>query len=127
MSMRPFSLGMLYCFAIAAPGQTPVQTPPTPRPATVQQVTVTADRGLAGINDSASSVAVLSQEQIEQSAGFTLDDSLHAVSGFKLFRRTSSWSLNPTSQGISLRGLGSTAVSRTLVVSDEIPFNDPFG
>ena len=51
------------------------------------RVTVTADRGLAGINDSASSVAVLSQQQIEQSAGFALDDALHAVSGFQLFRR----------------------------------------
>src|SRR6202789_3408829 len=127
MSLRPVSLGLVWCFAVVRGAQPPVRTPPAPRPATVQQVTVTADRGLAGINDSASSVAVLSQEQIEQSAGFTLDDSLHAVSGFKLFRRTSSWSLNPTSQGISLRGLGSTAVSRTLVVSDEIPFNDPFG
>jgi outer membrane receptor protein involved in Fe transport len=127
MSFRPVSFGLLWCFAVVARGQAPVQTPPTPQPTTVQQVTVTADRGLAGINDSASSVAVLSQEQIEQSAGFTLDDALHAVSGFKLFRRTSSWSLNPTSQGLSLRGLGSTAASRTLVVSDEVPFNDPFG
>jgi outer membrane receptor protein involved in Fe transport len=119
------SFAMLAALAVGAKAQ--VQTIPAPPPKTVQQVTVTADRGLAGINDSASSVAVLSQQQIEQSAGFSLDDALHAVSGFKLFRRTSSWSLNPTSQGLSLRGLGSTAVSRTLVVSDEIPFNDPFG
>ena len=28
---------------------------------------------------------------------------------------------------MSLRGLGSTAASRTLVVSDEVPLNDPFG
>ncbi len=34
---------------------------------------------------------------------------------------------NPTSQGISLRGLGSTAASRTLVLSDNVPMNDPFG
>src|SRR5665213_1962637 len=113
------------CVLVDARGQT--QTPSAPPPKTVQQITVTADRGIAGINDSASSVAVLSQQQLEQSAGFSIDDALHAVSGFKLFRRTSSWSLNPTSQGLSLRGLGSTAASRTLVVSDEVPFNDPFG
>jgi len=122
------------CFAVLcslpvarAQTPTPPAIPPAQPPKTVQQITVTADRGIAGINDSASSVAVLSQQQLEQSAGFSIDDALHAVSGFKLFRRTSSWSLNPTSQGLSLRGLGSTAASRTLVVSDEVPFNDPFG
>ena len=34
---------------------------------------------------------------------------------------------NPTSQGLSLRGLGSTAASRTLVLQDSVPVNDPFG
>jgi len=33
---------------------------------------------------------------------------------------------NPTTQGISLRGLGSTAASRTLVISDGVPVLDPF-
>ena len=92
-----------------------------------ETVTVTADRGLANINDSATSVAVLSQKQLQAEPGLALDDALHQVAGFQLFRRTSSWTANPTSQGVSLRGLGSTAASRTLVVSDQIPFNDPFG
>ena len=127
--MSPRMIHLVCCVAaLCAAGNAWAQavTPPA-LPKTVEKVTVTADRGLVGINDSASSVAVLEQKQLEQSAGFSLDDALHAVSGFKLFRRTSSWSLNPTSQGVSLRGLGSTAVSRTLVVSDEVPFNDPFG
>jgi outer membrane receptor protein involved in Fe transport len=59
--------------------------------------------------------------------GLTLDDQLHQVAGFGLFRRTSSWTANPTTEGVSLRGLGSTAASRTLVVSDQVPLNDPFG
>lgn len=92
-----------------------------------QVVTVTADRGLAGINDSASSIAVLPQQKLQQAPGLALDDRLHPVAGFQLFRRTSSWTANPTSQGVSLRGLGSTAASRTLVVSDQVPLNDPFG
>src|ERR1700761_2719329 len=96
-------------------------------PTVQQSVTVNADRGLANVSDSATSVAVLTQQQRQQTPGFTLDDQLHSVAGFQLFRRTSSWSANPTSQGISLRGLGSTAASRTLVVSDEVPMNDPFG
>lgn len=98
-----------------------------PAPKATDTITVSADRGLASINDLATSVATLSQQQMQQTPGFSLDDRLHSVAGFQLFRRTSSWSANPTSQGISLRGLGSTAASRTLVVSDEVPLNDPFG
>lgn len=95
--------------------------------AVVESVTVTADRGLVGINDAASSVAVLTGKKLQAEPGLTLDDRLHQVAGFQLFRRTSSWTANPTSSGVSLRGLGSTAASRTLVVSDQVPMNDPFG
>ena len=98
------------------------------RPIAVQEsVTVTADRGLVGINDAASSVAVLTPEKLRAAPGLTLDDRLHQIAGFQLFRRTSSWTANPTSSGVSLRALGSTAASRTLVVSDQVPMNDPFG
>jgi hypothetical protein len=45
----------------------------------------------------------------------------------ELFRRSSSLVANPSSQGISLRGLGSTSASRTLVTEDDVPLNDPFG
>jgi len=103
------------------------QVQPPPAVKATETVTVNADRGLVGINDSASSVAVLSQQQMEQAPGLTLDDRLHSVAGFQLFRRTSSWTANPTTEGLSLRGLGSTAASRTLVVSDQVPLNDPFG
>jgi outer membrane receptor protein involved in Fe transport len=101
---------------------------PVLRPIAAQEsVTVTADRGLAGINDAASSVAVLTPENLKAAPGLTLDDRLHQIAGFQLFRRTSSWTANPTSSGVSLRALGSTAASRTLVVSDQVPMNDPFG
>ena len=46
---------------------------------------------------------------------------------FSLFRRTSSLSSHPTAQGVSLRGIGPSGVSRTLVLLDGVPFNDPFG
>ena len=92
-----------------------------------ESVTVTADRGLAGVNDAASSIAVLNEKQLNTTPALALDDRLHQVAGFQLFRRTSSWTANPTSSGVSLRGLGSTAASRTLVVSDQVPMNDAFG
>jgi outer membrane cobalamin receptor len=56
-----------------------------------------------------------------------LDDRLRSVPGFSLFRRSSSLVANPTTQGVSLRGLGSSGASRTLVLWDGVPINDPFG
>ena len=40
---------------------------------------------------------------------------------------SSSLSSHPTTQGVSLRGIGPSGVSRTLVLVDGVPFNDPFG
>ena len=42
-------------------------------------------------------------------------------------RRTSSRASNPTAQGITLRGLGGTGASRSLVLADGVPLNDAFG
>jgi hypothetical protein len=41
---------------------------------------------------------------------------LRDVPGFSLFKRSSSLVANPTTQGISLRGIGSSGASRTLVL-----------
>lgn len=92
-----------------------------------QEVEVTAARTPLALDASASSVRVMSGEQMREAPGFTLDDRLRQVAGFQLFRRTSSWVANPTTEGTSLRGLGSTAASRTLVLSDQVPLNDPYG
>jgi outer membrane cobalamin receptor len=70
---------------------------------------------------------VLDATAIEQAPGASIDDRLRLVPGFTLFRRTSSLVANPTTQGVSLRGLGSTGASRTLVLWDGIPLNSPFG
>ena len=59
--------------------------------------------------------------------GVTLDDVLRQVPGFTLFRRSGSLTANPTSQGVSLRGLGASGASRALVLYDGVPLNDPFG
>jgi outer membrane receptor protein involved in Fe transport len=92
-----------------------------------EAVEVTAARTPLALDASASSVRTMTGEQLQEAPGFTLDDSLRQVAGFQLFRRTSSWVANPTTVGTSLRGLGSTAVSRTLVLSDQVPLNDAYG
>src|SRR5207247_213776 len=43
------------------------------------------------------------------------------------FRRSGSRVANPTSQGVSLRGVGASGASRALVLEDGIPLDDPFG
>jgi outer membrane cobalamin receptor len=70
---------------------------------------------------------VLDPDAIAQSPGADIDDRLRLFPGFSLFRRTSSLVANPTTQGVSLRGLGSTGASRSLVLWDGIPLNSPFG
>jgi outer membrane receptor protein involved in Fe transport len=97
-------------------------------PATNQEeVEVTAARSPLALDASASSVRMMTSEQLREAPGFTLDDRLRQVAGFQLFRRTSSWVANPTTEGTTLRGLGSTAASRTLVLSDQVPLNDAYG
>ncbi len=92
-----------------------------------ENVTVSAYRSpLSGL-DSPASTRVLTAQTLRQAASLPLDDKLRTVPGFELFRRSSSLVANPTSQGVSLRGLGSTSASRSLVVFDEVPLNDPYG
>jgi outer membrane receptor for Fe3+-dicitrate len=73
------------------------------------------------------SVVSLGPQQISQQPGMNLDDRLRQIPGFSPFRRTSSVLRNPTIQGVSLRGIGSTGAIRTLVLWDGVPLNDPFG
>jgi outer membrane receptor protein involved in Fe transport len=93
----------------------------------LETVTVTAYRSALGSSDSPASTRVLSRQQLQQASAPALDGKLREVPGFEQFRRSSSLVANPTTEGISLRGLGSTAASRSLVVLDDIPLNDPFG
>lgn len=92
-----------------------------------EQVVVTATRSEQRIVDVPASVNVLTSTQIEQSPAVVADDVLRQIPTFSLFRRTSSIASHPTAQGVSLRGVGPSGVSRTLVLLDQVPFNDPFG
>jgi outer membrane receptor protein involved in Fe transport len=93
----------------------------------LETVTVTAYRSPLSSMDSPASTRVLNTQQLQQSAAPALDGKLRQVPGFELFRRSSSLVANPTTEGVSLRGLGSTAASRSLVVFDDVPMNDPYG
>jgi outer membrane receptor protein involved in Fe transport len=92
-----------------------------------QQVTVTAYRTPMGELVSPATTRLLSQFALSTTATPTLDGQVRQLPGVELFRRSSSLVANPTSQGISLRGLGSTSASRTLVTEDDVPLNDALG
>ena len=96
-------------------------------PTLFESVTVTPTRTEQRLGDVPASVSVVDKETIRRSPAVVADDVLRNVPTFSLFRRTSSLSSHPTAQGVSLRGIGPSGVSRTLVLIDNVPFNDPFG
>ena len=102
-------------------------TEPVEDPALAETIVVTASRAEQELGQVTSSVSVLSGDELRASASLALDDTMRRVPGFSLFRRNSSMVAHPTSQGVSLRGIGPSGVSRTLVLLDGLPLNDPFG
>ncbi len=92
-----------------------------------EEVIITASRTETRLGETPASIVTLSENEIKQAAAPTIDDALRQVTGFSLFRRTGSRQANPTAQGVSLRGVGASGASRSLVLFDGVPLNDPFG
>ncbi len=88
-------------------------------------LTVLADRQIG--EESTGLLSEWNREDLRQAAPRTLDELLAKEPSFSLYRRQSSIAANPTSAGVSLRNTGATAASRTLVLANGIPQNDPFG
>ena len=91
------------------------------------EIEVTASRTALSLDDAPQSIQVLSSADIRTSGALEVDDVLRQVAGFDQFRRNSSRTSNPTTQGVSMRGLGSSGASRALVLLDGVPITDPFG
>ena len=72
-------------------------------------------------------VVVISRERLLNRADRSLENVLSDVGGVQGFRRSDSRSAHPTSQSITMRGLGGNASSRALLVLDGVPQADPFG
>ena len=90
-------------------------------------VFVTSSRGAEAADTVPFSHETLTAEAVRRAPAVTLDGALRGIPGFSLFRRTDSLVANPTTQGVSLRGLGPSGASRSLVLLDGVPLNDPFG
>ena len=100
---------------------------PSPTPVIREEVLVTTDRIENRIGDTPASVVSISSSEIRTTASPVMDDVLRRSVGFSIFRRSSSRHANPTTQGVSLRGVGSSGASRSAVFFDGVPLNDPFG
>lgn len=100
----------------------------TLQPASVnEKIIVSATRTEMKLSEVPGGAIQLSTEDIAANPAQSTDDILRQVPGFTLFRRSSSRVANPTSQGVSLRGVGASGPSRALVLFDGVPFVDPFG
>lgn len=91
------------------------------------EIVVTARALPPGEGERTQDVLILGRDAIDRSASQSLDQIVRRLPGLQLFRRSDVRSANPTSQGITLRGLGGNAASRALVLLDGVPQADPFG
>lgn len=89
---------------------------------------VVTGRGLdVPSGDAAYAVVTIDAARLADTASNRIEDVLADVAGLAQFRRSTSTSAHPTSQGITLRGLGGNASSRALLLLDGVPQTDPFG
>ncbi len=94
--------------------------------APVEQAIVITGRGLEA-DDGLAASRTIARAEIERSASGRIEDVLRDVAGLASFRRSDSRSAHPTSQGLTLRGLGGNAASRVTLSLDGVPQADPFG
>ncbi len=93
----------------------------------LEPVTVSATRAAEPASSVPFTVDALGPLAFQDGPSLTVDDALRGSADFSLFRRNDSLTANPTTQGVSLRGLGPSGASRSLVLLDGVPLNDPFG
>ena len=113
---RKFGFALSLLGVLQATGQSPALLP---------EMLVLAERRTDP--EIGTSLAEWTRDDIQDAAPRTIDEMLAREPSFSLYRRQSSLFGNPTSAGVSLRNTGATAASRSLVLLDGIPQNDPFG
>src|SRR5690554_6987018 len=83
-------------------------------------ITVTG-LSLPEADDAYSTVVIALDENVR------VENALRDIPSLQQFRRSDARTANPTSQGITLRGLGGNASSRAVLLLDGVPQADPFG
>ncbi len=122
----------------AAPANVPANATPTasavsgnagsaPRRQPVYETTVTSLRLPRPLPDVPNTVTVLTRDEIDTTPALATDELVRALPTVATFRRSSSLTADPTSQGLTLRGLAPSGVSRALVLLDGVPVTQAFG
>src|SRR4051812_3263551 len=93
----------------------------------IGEINITAKRLAPAANEPMFATDTLDRATLDESGAARLDSALLTLPGFSLFRRQESRWSHPTTQGVTLRGLGPSGAGRTLVLLDGVPQNDPFG
>ncbi|ACB74060.1 TonB-dependent receptor plug [Opitutus terrae PB90-1] len=96
-------------------------------PVALSPLFVTANRTAEAAELMPFSNETFTSEAVRGSPNVTVDGLLREMPGFSLFRRSDSLVANPSTQGVSLRGLGPSGASRSLILLDGVPLIDPFG
>ncbi len=92
----------------------------------LRELVVSATRTETEVRDVPVNVSVLTREDLAGSAATTLQDVLAELPGVQFQRNTPSYAAHPSWEAVNLRGIGGTAASRTLVLVDGVPLNDPY-
>ncbi len=121
--MATVVVGMVVLIA-AAPSA--AQESPPDSVASLRELVVSATRGEAVVGEVPINVTVLTGEQLRLSAAETLQDVLQEIPGLNFRFPFPAGVAHPSWQAVTLRGLGGTAASRTLVLVDGVPLNDPY-
>jgi outer membrane receptor protein involved in Fe transport len=114
-----FRIGSLAAALVALPAMAAAAADQVP-----ETVVVTASPP-DPVGNAAFSVVHVTPSQLR--ASHQIDAALKQVPGLSLFRRDSSISANPTTQGVTLRSIAPSGAGRALVTLDGVPLNDPFG
>lgn len=93
----------------------------------VESIVVTPDPSGGTWRDPDTGVTRLSANDMEKIPAVTPDETIRVVSGFSLFRRSTSRASNPTTHGVTMRGLSASGASRAAILLDGVPLNDGFG
>jgi outer membrane receptor protein involved in Fe transport len=120
---------------ISASGFTSVRLAVTSSPVRVQlaaagireSILVTGASPQDALRRPATGTTVIGAVTLEAVPAVTLDETLRIVPGLSLFRRSSSRASNPTTHGVTMRGLSASGASRGLILLDGIPLHEGFG
>ncbi len=95
-------------------------------PAQPPDIVVTGSGLQQPLGSAAYDIVTIDRTQLTTTASGRIESALLAA-GIARFRRADATSAHPTSQGVTMRGLGGNAASRGLILLDGVPVADPFG